>query len=69
MANKKQEEINIIEIRNTSRSLGMSRGRVTRNIRIDKVCGIRRFQMAFLLNEDNIVKKQSDFAKVLFLNK
>ena len=66
MSNKKHIETNIIEVRKASRSLGMSRGRVTRNIHADKVCAIRRFQMAFLLKEDDEVKKQSDFAKLLF---
>lgn len=66
MANKKYEEISIIEVRKASRNLGMSRGRGARNIRADKIYAIRRFQLEFLLKEDEAVKKQSDFAKMLF---
>ena len=66
MSNKKHKEINIIEVRKMSRSLGMSRGRITRNIQADKVCDIRRFQLAFLLREEEEAKEQGDFAKVLF---
>ncbi len=66
MSKKKNNQINIIEVRAISRNLGMSRGRITRNIQAEKVCDIRRFQLAFLLKADDVAKKQSDFAKVLF---
>ncbi len=66
MSKKKNEQINIIDIRTTSRNLGMSRGRITRNIQMDKVCDIRRFQLTFLLKAEDEAEKQNDFAKVLF---
>ncbi len=69
MANKKHTQINIIEVRKASRNLGMSRGRVTRNIQADTVCDIRRFQLVFLLKEEDEVKRQRDFAKILFSHK
>lgn len=66
MSNKKIEKTDIIEIREKSRTLGMSRGRVTRNIEVDKVCDIRHFQLTIILQDEDEAKKQSDFVKMLF---
>lgn len=66
MARKKGEELNIVEVRKKSRNLGMSRGRVTRNMQVDKVCNIRCFHLAIIQQEASKAKKQSDFVKLLF---
>jgi len=66
MSKKKNDKLNIIEVRTASRTLGMSRGRITRNIQAEEVCNIRQFQLIFLLKADDEAKEQSDFAKILF---
>ena len=66
MANKKCSERSIIEVREISRNLGMSRGRITRNVHAGKVCDIRQFQLALLLKAEDEAKEQRDYAKLLF---
>lgn len=66
MANKKNERTEILEIREKSRTLGMCRGRITRNIDVDKVCDIRHFQLTIVLQNEDEAKRQSEFVKMLF---
>lgn len=66
MADKKCKEISIIEVREISRNLGMSRGRITRNIHAGKVCDIRQFQLSFLLKAEDEAKEQREYARMLF---
>jgi len=67
MANRKKCEPNIAEIRRLGRELGMSRGRITRNVGIDTVCNMKRFQLVILRAEESeTVMRQREFAQLLF---
>lgn len=65
MSNKRNN-LSIIEIRKKSRDLGMSRGRITRNVRIEIASNIRQFQIVFILDEKDKAKMQKEFEKTLF---
>lgn len=66
MANKKENELNIVEVRNKCRRLGTSRGRVTRNIQTDRVYDIRNFQLEVVSGEGHNTQEKKDFADILF---
>ena len=65
MSNK-NSNINIIEIRKKSRDLGMSRGRITRNVTTEIVSNIRQFQVFLIADEKDKAKIQKELKKTSF---
>lgn len=67
MSTNIKKEPNIKTIRARSRRLGMSRGRITRNLKVHELSDINHFQFELLMEKDT-PNQQKEIVKLLLLH-